>query len=82
MFAFPLLTLRTHYHGGVPPVDQLPREKHLSIGETGVRTVPFLQYYDFFPRVTVVEIYLEVGAVNYPPLTSLHGAVNYICLPW
>ena len=51
----------------------------MALGETGVRTVPFLHYYDHVLHVAVGEIYPEIGAVNCPPLTPLHGAVNFSC---
>ena len=79
MFAFTLLAPRTPLGGGVPPDKHIPREKHVALGETGVRTVPFLHYYDRVLHMAVGEIYPEVGAVNFPPLTLLHGAVNCSC---
>ena len=76
MFAFTLLAPRTPICGGVPPDKHIPREKHVALGETGVRTVTFLHYYYHILHVAAGEIYPEVGAVNCPPLTTLHGAVN------
>ena len=48
---FYLLNPRAHRSGGVPPIECLPREKHATFGETGVKEFPFIQYYFHVPHV-------------------------------
>ena len=60
----------------MPTIGRLPREKKLALRATGVRSVTFLQDDYCVSHVTVGKIYLEVGAVNRPPLTLLNGEVN------
>ena len=60
----------------MPPVDRLLRDKHVSLGEMGLRAVPLLKDFDRVPHVAVGKVYSEVGSVNRPPLTPLHGEVN------
>ena len=42
----------------------------------GLRAVPLLKDFDRVPHVAVGKVYSEVGSVNRPPLTPLHGEVN------
>ena len=78
----PLPTWRTHFCGGVPPIENLPRDKHFALRATGVMEVTFLQYYDCVPHVVVGEIYPVVGVFNRPPLAPLRRALNCSCSLW
>ena len=55
--------------------------KYVVLMETGVRAVPLPHDHNHVPHVVVDKMYPEVGAVNRPPLTPPHGAVDFSFCP-